>query len=358
MLKLFFLTRQHTALADEQSQILESLEQYFRNKKVVNLDCEIETADALVIQMDCSYKNFRFIERLKSDPIFKKYAHKIFSINIDDYGTGLVKGLYTCLPKRRFNPKVHAVVPYFSLNNELILQKESKSNPEYLATWRGNTKSNGLRNKIVNLFSNDEDFDLHKTNSWFNHSADEKQTYKNSLLNAKFSLCPAGWAAVTFRIYESMALGKCPVIIADEFVPPPGPDWASFSIIISEKKIKNLKKELEKKESSFEQLGEKAYQAWEDFFAPEKMYEYFSRQLIELIETSRPTTVEAEFRRWTSFSMFYSNNWTLPQRVLNKIDKLAVYYGQLALNTLYDTELKLSTRLTQLLYRKRLIKNI
>src|SRR6185312_2738070 len=130
---------------------------------------------------------------------------------------------YTSLPKNRYNPEIHSILPYLSLPNELILDKESKIAPTFLATWRGNTKSNRIRKKVSKLYSDDPAFDIQSTKSWFNHSFEEKLLYKNSLINAKFSLCPAGWAPVTFRIYESMAAGRCPVIIADQFVPPTGP---------------------------------------------------------------------------------------------------------------------------------------
>jgi hypothetical protein len=321
MLNILFLNKNHTPLADDKSEILESIESNIKSNKLINLNCSMDDADALVIQEKVAFKNFHYIKNLKNDAVFKKYANKIFTINSDDCATGLLKGLYTCLPKRRFNPDYHRVVPYFNLPNELISGKEQKKTPNFLATWRGNPKSNKIRNKIINLYCNEKAFDIQSTNSWYNHSIEEKQIYKNSLINAKFSLCPAGWAPVTFRIYESMALGKCPVIIADQFMPPEGPDWQAYSIFVPENKINKLKQTLQEQESSYYELGEKAYQNWERFFSPANVCNYYTTRLIELIQSSRLSGIQSEFKRWDSYDMFFTNNWTIPQRILNKVRK-------------------------------------
>ena len=321
MLDIFLLKNSHTPLADEKSEILESIALHAKSNGLINFDCSMEEADAMIIQEKHSFKNFRYIRNLKNDPVFQKYAYKIFTINKDPCATGLIKGLYYSLPKRRYNPDLYAIVPYFSLYNELVLQHTPQIAPNFLACWRGNTKSNKIRETLVKLFYNDPDFDIQTTTSWYDHNIAEKELYKKSLLNAKFSLCPAGWAANSYRIYESMAVGKCPVIIADEYVPPSGPDWTTFSIVVPENKIKYLHQILTKREANYERLGEKAYQAWENFFSPQNVCGYYTTQLINLIEASAPSTVRDEFKRWGSFSMFYNNNWTIPQRALNKMNK-------------------------------------
>ncbi|HEY2583743.1 MAG TPA: exostosin family protein [Mucilaginibacter sp.] len=326
MINIFPLKEIHTPLADEKSEILEKIESALKSNGSANLNCSIDDADALIIQEKFSYKNFLYIKRLKNDPIFKKHANKIFTINTDDCATGLLKGLYTSLPKKRFDSKRHSIVPFDYFPNELILNTEPKIIPYFLAGWRGNPVSNKIRNKIIKLFSKEANFDINSTGSWFNHSFEEKQVYKNCLNRSKFTLCPSGWAPVTFRIYESMALARCPVIIADQFVPPAGPDWDTFSIFIPEKKINHLKIILEKKEPLYEELGNRAYQNWEMFFSPSNIYNYCSGQLLKLIQMSQSLSVESEFRRWDSYQMHSSNNWTIPQRVFNKLNKIMAVF--------------------------------
>lgn len=325
-LNIFLLTNNHTPLADEHSEILENIASYAISNNLINFDCTMDEADAIVIEEKYSFKNFRYIRQLKTDPIFKQYADKIFTINKDTHATGLIKGLYYSLPKKRFNPEKFAIVPYFTSYNELILTEKAEITPYYSACWMGNTRSNVIRKKIVMLYENDRDFNIKTTTSWYDHSIDEKKRYIDYLQNAKFSLCPAGWVPNSHRIYESMALRRCPVIIADQYVPPSGPEWESLALFISEKKLSSIKKILDSRQADFEKLGENAYRAWEKFFSPQSVCKYYVNQLINIIEISKPSSVKAEFKRWDSFQMYYYNNWTIPQRIINKVRISMSYY--------------------------------
>ncbi|QIL75602.1 exostosin family protein [Hymenobacter sp. HDW8] len=280
-------------------------------------------ADILLIQENNSFKNFNYITSILEDPLLCNCYHKVYTINTDDCATGLFRGLYTSLPKSRFNSNLYAAVPYLKYPNELVfLNNKQEIEPNYLASWRGNTKSNSVRSKLFRALSSIPSIHLEKTDSWLNHSFEEKQTYVELIQQAKFSLCPAGWAPVSFRIYESMALGKCPVIIADNFVPPKGPNWSDFALFFPEKHIANLYSFLLQHEESHQILGSKAQEEWNRFFSPEKINEFYTQSLHSLLVLNSASSQEAELKRWRSFNFYWSNNWTVPQRVFNKIRKL------------------------------------
>jgi hypothetical protein len=281
-------------------------------------------ADVLLMEETGSYKDFRYIEKLLNDPLISRFTEKIFTINTDDCATGLLRGLYTSLPGSRFNRSIHRAVPYLHYPNELVFtDRPDKIDPYYLATWRGNTKSNSLRAKIISHFDSHNKFRFETTNSWLNHQTEEKQSYVDLMLDAKFSLCPAGWAPVSYRIYESMALGRCPVIIADQFVPPAGPHWNGFALMLPEKKLTTLYSLLETHEDQSRQLGQNALNAWNQYFCQSKIADYFVTSLLDLVRVAPLTTKDIEQRRWKSLKFFWSNNWTLPQRVINKARKWA-----------------------------------
>jgi hypothetical protein len=274
-MKLFFANSSYSELADKKSQFLFNTREALLSIDTVYEAKEPGLADAIIIQEINSYKDFRYIKKLLNDPLISKYPHKVFTINHDDCATGLLKGLYTSIPKSRYNPAIHASVPYMGYPNELIFAtNQAKVEPLYLAGWRGNTESNKIRTKMFNLFYLNPHFQIATTDSWLNHKLDEKKIYINIIRNAKFSLCPAGWSAASFRIYETTALGRCPVIIADNFMPPKGPNWKEFAL----------------------------------FF---------------LIVSAPKCSNEMEIKRWTSLSIFWSNKWTIPQRVVNKVKKMA-----------------------------------
>ncbi|MDB5009963.1 MAG: hypothetical protein JWQ06_752, partial [Mucilaginibacter sp.] len=258
------------------------------------------------------------------------YPEKVFTINTDDCATGLLRGLYTSLPKYRFNSGIYTSVPYMQFPNDLVFTEGyNKITPKYLASWRGNAKSNKLRPKMVNLLESRSEYCIEKTDSWLNHNHDEMKDYVNLIRAAKFSLCPAGWAPVSFRIYESMALGRCPVIIADNFVPPKGPNWNDFALFYPEKDIMRLSSFLSHKEHLAYDLGKKAFNAWQQYFCRDVIKEYYANALLSLIRLTPKTSKEAEFKRWKSLSLNWNNNWTIPQRLINRVRK-GMYHQNLA----------------------------
>jgi hypothetical protein len=322
-MKVFFLNYSVTHLADEQSEILEKIKPYLLTREGVEEVFDPQKADTLLIQEKRSFKNFRYIKELLQDPLISKNVGKVFTINSDDCATGLLRGLYTSIPRTRFNPNLHAVVPYMEFPNDQVFTNQNKNNsPQFLAGWRGNPKSNVVRKKLFENFQHSPDYCLENTQSWLNHSSEEKKIYVDIILNSKFSLCPTGWAPVSFRIYESMALGRCPVIIADKFVPPAGPRWEDFALFLPERKIHQLQDFLLEYEQDWNFLGRKALEAWNKYFNSKAIAEYYAQSLTTLFETTSHTSPQKEFKRWNSLLFYWSNNWTIPQRVVNKIRRL------------------------------------
>lgn len=320
-MNIFFADQTHCELADRNSAMLSRLRRNIAFNPSVTIVDDAAAADAVLIEERGSFKDFRYVNKLLRDPFIKRFAARIFSINSDDCATGLLRGLYTSLPKSRFDRRIHRAVPFMFYPNELVFSKIKEVVPHYLATWRGNTKSNALRRKMMGHLKWNSEFVMQKTESWLNHKMDEKQTYVDVMLSGKFSLCPAGWAPVTYRIYESIALGRCPVILADEFVPPEGPDWKQFALFYPQSQINSVIAFLHKHEHNYQQLGERAAKEWKFHFGENKIDGYFSKMLIDLIETAPSTSLQREQRRWQSLKLFWSNNWTLPQRVVNKANR-------------------------------------
>jgi hypothetical protein len=322
-MKLFFINENLSGLSDSDAKILDSIKSTLLSTKGIEEVFTPERADAIIIQEENSFKNFRYIKDLESDALISAYPEKVFTINTDDCATGLLRGLYTSLPKYRFNSSLYAAVPYMYYPNELVFAKGYDDvTPKYLASWRGNTKSNNLRSRMVSALEDKGEFCIEKTNSWLNHNDDEKSYYVNLIKASKFSLCPAGWASVSFRIYESMALGKCPVIIADDFVPPKGPNWNDFALFYPEKDISELSLFISRNEHLANDLGKKALNAWQEHFCRDVIKEYYANTLLSLIRLTPKTSKKAELKRWKSLSLNWNNKWTIPQRLLNKVKKV------------------------------------
>jgi len=80
-------------------------------------------------------------------------------------------------------------------------------------------------------------------NSWNPTISDEKlNNFIDITTRSKFALCPRGYGASSFRLYETMQLGSIPVYVSDEHYLPWSDeiDWNSICILIKEHEIDNL----------------------------------------------------------------------------------------------------------------------
>ena len=93
----------------------------------------------------------------------------------------------------------------------------------------------------------------------------QKRRYADVLRRSKFVLCPVGSGASSFRLFETMAAGSVPVIVSDSWVPPLGPKWEDFSVIVPERKLRDIPAILEIRERDFTSMAKAARAAWEEW---------------------------------------------------------------------------------------------
>jgi len=102
----------------------------------------------------------------------------------------------------------------------------------------------------------------------------------------KFALCPKGVGTSTYRIYEAMSAGRAPVILADDWVPPSGPDWSTFAVFIPESNASGVQPILERYEESWAERGAAARAAWEQWFAPDVRFHQFANLCKQILDES------------------------------------------------------------------------
>jgi hypothetical protein len=326
-MKLQFLSAKDSALASvEKPELLENVRKEFLSREGCVEVSDPNEADAIVLHEAWSFKTQDYLKRLHADPVAGRYPQKLLTINGDDAATGLLRGVYASIAQRLFDPLLHRAVPYHYLPNTAVsaLAEKSPANPAptLLAAWRGNLKSSALRTKLLKAFGGHPRFRIETSESWLDHSRTEMEHYVELVISSKFSLCPTGWAAATFRIYESMALGICPVIMADEFVPPQGPEWDAFAVKVPEKRFMDLESILQEKEPQAMEMGQLGRKAWERYFCPSVIYRYYVDALLECYHLPGERTPEAEFRRWNSWKTHWTNRWTVPQRITTRLARM------------------------------------
>ncbi len=103
-----------------------------------------------------------------------------------------------------------------------------------------------LRKRLFNLDFGRPDVLIENTSTYYHWDLsqpgreDRQQRYAETLAASHFVLCPRGAGTGSIRLFEVMSAGVAPVLISDNYLLPPGPDWNRFLIRIPEKDIARL----------------------------------------------------------------------------------------------------------------------
>ena len=198
-------------------------------------------------------------------------------------------------------------------------------NPGKLFTFRGTFHTHPIRQRMCRtLAASDSGVCEELRKAFHSHTADDQERYIREILDAAFSLCPRGLSPSSYRLYESMQLGRCPVVISDHWIPPQGPDWEDFSIRIPEAGLEHLQPTLDERFQAAERMGRAAKENWDRFYAWPARYRTFLEMVLAL-QNSRKTHPEvAELQDiWHSRELMKLYDWTLPGRVRQRLTNMA-----------------------------------
>lgn len=112
-------------------------------------------------------------------------------------------------------------------------------------------------------------------------------SYAEGLHQSKFVVCPRGVGLSSVRLFEAMRVGKCPVIVADDWLAPPFVEWESCSIRIAERDLHGLPAVLREREQDAAALGLRARAVWEQRYSPEAMLDTIVEACIDIAPAQR-----------------------------------------------------------------------
>lgn len=231
--------------------------------------------------------------RLRAHPLVGEFPNKVFVVSVEDFPLGFLPGLYCSLSKRLFDPRRHRTWVYHRTPNRHVNSyqvSESQCSPQQLASFMGG-RSHPIR---VQLFEESAGLASHglwvRETPWNRYGRNptapefegERLAYVEAILSAKFSLCPRGNGPSSYRIQESLALGRSPVIISDEWVPVQGPDWHSFAVFVKERHIGLLPRILRQYEPYWREMGQAAQHVYQTWFAQEHFAKRAVNQIVAL----------------------------------------------------------------------------
>lgn len=292
--------------------------QAFREKGF-SLAANPQESEVVMVIESARYKCFRYAQTLLNDPVIVSHWGKVLTINYDDNPAGFLPGLYANLPSFRFVPDFHEPfcylfaprIPDSRLNEIIPLAAPSR----LLFSFRG-AASHAVRRALIDLFATSSgSWKVTHIDRWYNHSPAETDAYYAEVLDSAFVLCPRGISTATHRLFEVMAMGRCPVIISDDWVPIPGPDWSECSVRIPELSIRDIPGILKKLEPRAAELGVRARQVWERYFSYQARFEGALQRLDGLRQRIHRPTLAQESARWASGAFQRANLWDWRSRL-------------------------------------------
>jgi len=280
-------------------------------------------ADAdIILYFEPNYMKKRSYARtLLKDPVIRNYPNKCFAVDYCDGPIGFMPGIYVGMPRGGYDHSRFRAGCYMGQYNAMttLLSALRGRQPQKLFSFRGSA-SHEVRIRLFAAGIGSNEGDITQTYPWFTHTEAEKQAYVEEIIDSKFVLCPRGQSTTSIRLFETMQLGRVPIILSDEWVPPDGPSWPLFSLRVAESRLKELPDLLHDYEPQAAEMGEQARLAWEQWFSPEMRV---TRTLgyAEDIMHQRPLQHdEGAFQsRWLSAAFAWENGWTPAQSLYRSI---------------------------------------
>ena len=227
-----------------------------------------------------------FFERVRAHPFVRRYREKCFLFCANPFVIPLLPGVYTGVEKRWASARTRPGFYLGRLHSDFTTYSPPKHDLPYLFSFMGSIRNAPIRSNLATL-SHPRSFFQNTTEEFdraLNRKMDREEVlayerrYAELTKASKFVLCPRGLSASTVRLFETMRMGRVPVILSDGWVAPEGPHWKDFAIQIPEREFARIPRLLEEREPEAVAMGERARQEWERWFSDEVLF----HRLVEL----------------------------------------------------------------------------
>jgi hypothetical protein len=254
-----------------------------------------EEADIILFVESSHYSDDPYFTVLRKHPLVQAHREKAFMYNEHARPWCVLPGLYTNMPNRWFNPRRQRASGYVRRINGFVGNiPDACKSPKWLYSFVGAARSH-TRQQVLNLRHPNGLID--NTSDRFNAfqlsamDADERsrgqRRYAEILADSKFILCPGGFGASSYRLFEAMESGRVPVIISDQWVEPEGPEWSRFSVRVREADVEGIPSLLESVEPRWREMSVEARSAWEAWFSPEMLFHRMTESCADIFTTRR-----------------------------------------------------------------------
>jgi hypothetical protein len=236
-----------------------------------------------------------YFERVRRHPVYRAFRSRSYLFCSTDRVVPLLPGIYASIEARQYRPAWTRSGHYLGVKERGPLRYKPDRSPSWLYSFVGSATTNRFRARIMDLQHPEAliiDIDSEPP------ADDPLKRFADSIHDSSFVLCPRGGGTSTFRLFEAMMLGRVPVIVSDQWVPPKGPDWPSFSLRVREGDLASVPELLESHTVHARAMGEAARAVWLDWFSEPVSFHRTIEWCLELAFEAPSRTGLERYRPW------------------------------------------------------------
>jgi hypothetical protein len=247
-----------------------------------------------------------YFERVRRHPLVRRYREKCFLFCANPLVIPFLPGVYTGVEKMWASSRTRPGFYLGRTQNQFTTYTPPAHDLPYLFSFMGSVRNAPVRANLSTIFhprsffqDTGKDFDRILERRMDRHERlDYDRRYAELTKASKFVLCPRGVSASSIRLFETMRMGRVPVILSDRWVRPVGPRWDQFSLQVRERDFALLPRLLEEREPAAVEMGQAARQEWERWFAEDVLF----HRLTELcLDIQQKRKLPERWARWTAY---------------------------------------------------------
>lgn len=224
-----------------------------------------------------------YFESVRANATYREHRRKCYVYCATDLILPLVPGVFPSIARENYLPAWTRAGGYIGIRETEQLRFQPERRPSRLFSFVGSSATHQVRGEILRL--SHPDALIVNTDDGPGASATSAAPdtrYRDTLLDSAFVLCPRGGGPSSFRLMETMMMGRAPVIVSDSWCPPTGPDWDRFSVRVGERDVQQIPELLESLRCRAGEMGSDAREAWLEWFGPETQFHRTVEWVLEL----------------------------------------------------------------------------
>ena len=235
-----------------------------------------ETADC-VLFVDLHLCPDPLLQTLLRHPLLRRFEGRSLVYDERDEPWCALPGVYVSMPATHFDARRQRAFGYYaSVAGTMIA---TPAEPDLLFSFMGSpghhtSGGHAVRQALLTLrdsraviedssgfvFYDDKgDADAHRA---------RQRRFAEVMHRSKFVLCPRGRGTSSIRMYEALRAGRVPVVLADDWVAPVGPNWEACSIKIREVDAATVADVIAANEPRWQEMSTAARAAYDTWFSP------------------------------------------------------------------------------------------